>query len=106
VIALDEATANVDLESDALIQRTVRSEFRDSTVLTIAHRLDSIIDYDRVLVMDAGEAAEYDSPAALLARPESLFARLVAQGGATAAGKLADAARTAERQRLAAVAAR
>lgn len=106
VIALDEATANVDLESDALIQRTIRSEFRDSTVLTIAHRLDSIIDYDRVLVMDAGEAAEYDSPAALLARPESLFARLVAQGGATAAGKLADAARTAERQRLAAVAAR
>ena len=56
----------VDIATDALIQRTIRTAFRQCTVLTIAHRLDTIADYDRVMVLDAGRVAEFDSPAALL----------------------------------------
>jgi ATP-binding cassette, subfamily C (CFTR/MRP), member 4 len=63
---MDEATASVDLDTDVLIQRVVRSEFQHCTVLTIAHRLNTIMDSDKVLVMDAGVAAEYDVPHKLL----------------------------------------
>lgn len=66
VMLLDEATASIDYQSDARIQQTIRSEFSDSTILTIAHRLRSIIDYDKILVMDAGEVKEYDHPYSLL----------------------------------------
>ena len=66
ILMMDEATASVDLDTDVLIQKVVRSEFKHCTVLTIAHRLNTIMDADKVLVMDAGRAAEYDSPAALL----------------------------------------
>jgi len=76
VLILDEATAAVDLESDELIQKTIRSEFRDCTVLTIAHRLNTIMDCDRVLVLDRGSVAEFDSPSALLSNPESIFASM------------------------------
>ena len=69
-MVLDEATANVDVETDALIQRTIRQEFADCTVIAIAHRLHTIIDGDRVLVLDQGKTAEFDSPAALLNRPD------------------------------------
>ncbi len=58
--------AQVDTATDVLIQRTIRTSFRQCTVLTIAHRLDTIADYDRVMVLDAGCVAEFDSPAALL----------------------------------------
>jgi len=63
---LDEATANVDLETDNLIQKKLRESFADSTVLIIAHRLATVIDADRILVMNNGEAEEFDHPYKLL----------------------------------------
>ncbi|KAH9127139.1 hypothetical protein LEN26_009290, partial [Aphanomyces euteiches] len=76
VVVLDEATANIDLESDRLIQQTIKDCFRDVTMLIIAHRLDTIIDSDRILVMDHGSAIEYDSPEVLLAKDGGAFAEL------------------------------
>lgn len=66
LIFMDEATANIDGENDANIQRAMRVGMRDATVIVIAHRLHTIMDCDRVLVMDAGSVIEYDAPAALL----------------------------------------
>ena len=81
VVVMDEATANCDPLTDELIQRTVRRVFADCTIITIAHRLQTIMDADRVLVMDAGRLIEFDQPALLLARPDSLFAGLVRSAG-------------------------
>nr|XP_054597909.1 multidrug resistance-associated protein 1 [Nothobranchius furzeri] len=67
VLVLDEATAAVDMETDKLIQSTIRSQFEDSTVLTIAHRLNTIMDYTRVLVLEKGQMVEFDSPSRLIA---------------------------------------
>ncbi|KAL4659052.1 multidrug resistance-associated protein 1-like [Arapaima gigas] len=67
ILVLDEATAAVDLETDNLIQSTIRSQFEDCTVLTIAHRLNTIMDYTRVIVMDKGYIVESDSPSGLIA---------------------------------------
>ncbi|KAF5915974.1 hypothetical protein HPG69_003047 [Diceros bicornis minor] len=67
ILVLDEATAAVDLETDDLIQATIRTQFEACTVLTIAHRLNTIMDYDRVLVLDKGTVAEFDSPTNLIA---------------------------------------
>ncbi|XP_014689382.3 ATP-binding cassette sub-family C member 3 isoform X1 [Equus asinus] len=67
ILVLDEATAAVDLETDDLIQATIRTQFESCTVLTIAHRLNTIMDYNRVLVLDKGMVAEFDSPANLIA---------------------------------------
>lgn len=67
VLVLDEATAAIDLETDDLIQGTIRTQFEDCTVLTIAHRLNTIMDYNRVLVLDKGKVAEFDSPVNLIA---------------------------------------
>uniref|UniRef100_A0A914CDE4 Multidrug resistance-associated protein 1 n=1 Tax=Acrobeloides nanus TaxID=290746 RepID=A0A914CDE4_9BILA len=78
ILILDEATAAVDLATDALIQETIRKEFKHSTVLTIAHRLNTILDYDRVLVLDKGEIIEFDSPQNLLADKTSIFAAMAA----------------------------
>lgn len=66
ILVLDEATSNVDTASDALIQETVREAFADCTVLTIAHRLHSILDSDRVLVLENGKVQEFDTPGNLL----------------------------------------
>jgi ABC-type multidrug transport system fused ATPase/permease subunit len=66
ILMLDEATASVDMETDALIQKVIRDKFAHCTVLTIAHRLNTIMDSDKVLVMDAGRAAEFDAPHILL----------------------------------------
>ncbi|KAJ1311227.1 hypothetical protein OPQ81_009727 [Rhizoctonia solani] len=73
VLFCDEATASVDYVTDELISQTIRKEFADSTIVTIAHRLRTIIDYDKVLVMDQGHIAEYDEPSVLLADPSSKF---------------------------------
>ena len=70
ILVLDEATANVDLETDNLIQTKLRESFRESTVLIIAHRLATVIDADRILVMDNGSAIEFDHPFNLLANDE------------------------------------
>ncbi|KAL4659053.1 multidrug resistance-associated protein 1-like isoform X1 [Arapaima gigas] len=75
VLVLDEATAAVDLETDNLIQSTIRSQFEDCTVLTIAHRLNTIMDYTRVLVLDQGQMAEFDSPSNLIAK-KGIFYRM------------------------------
>lgn len=73
IILLDEATASVDVKTDARIQETIRTEFGGRTLLCIAHRLRTIISYDRIAVFDAGKVAEYDSPLALFDRPDGIF---------------------------------
>lgn len=77
MICIDEATASVDVETDRLIQKTIRSSFRSSTVLTIAHRLETIMDSDRVAVMSGGQLVEFDAPSRLLENPLSNFSQLV-----------------------------
>jgi len=81
ILVLDEATASVDLETDKFIQASIKKEFSDCTVLTIAHRLDTIIESDKVLLMEDGKVAEFDSPHSLLSDPNSLFFNLVNQTG-------------------------
>ncbi|XP_034128604.1 multidrug resistance-associated protein 1 isoform X16 [Drosophila guanche] len=73
VLILDEATAAVDLETDDLIQKTIRTEFKECTVLTIAHRLNTIMDSDKVIVLDKGQITEFASPTELLDNPKSAF---------------------------------
>ena len=77
VLVLDEATASIDGETDAFIQKMLRTRFPKTTLLTIAHRLNTIMDYDCVLVMDAGKAAEFDAPAKLLETTNGIFSQLV-----------------------------
>ena len=62
IVCLDEATANVDVETDALIQRVIRQQFGQATIVTIAHRLGTVLDYDHLIVMDAGQIAESGTP--------------------------------------------
>ena len=81
ILVLDEATAAVDMETDDLIQETIRKEFKDCTIVTIAHRLNTIIDYDRILVMNQGEIAEFDSPQALLNDNKSIFYSMAKEAG-------------------------
>ncbi|KAJ7039618.1 ABC protein [Mycena alexandri] len=73
VVILDEATASVDLETDHKIQNTIQTQFKDNTLLCIAHRLRTIISYDRILVLEAGKIAEFDTPLMLFNRPDSIF---------------------------------
>jgi len=82
VMVLDEATASTDVTSDAIIQRRLR-ELTGVTQLTIAHRLNTVLDSSRILVLDKGQVAEFDTPARLLANPESRFAKLVADSAAS-----------------------
>ena len=76
IIVMDEATANVDFKTDNLIQEVIRHKFKDSTVLTIAHRLNTIMDYDKVLILDGGRMVEFDKPEILI-QNGGIFAELV-----------------------------
>ena len=76
IIVMDEATANVDFMTDNLIQQVIRHKFKDSTVLTIAHRLNTIMDYDKVLILDGGRMVEFDKPEILI-QNGGIFAELV-----------------------------
>ncbi len=81
---MDEATSAIDAATDARVQRTVRTAFADRTVLTIAHRLHTIMWMDRIAVLDRGRLVEFDSPARLMARPpgEGVFRAMVAEAEA------------------------
>ena len=81
VLVLDEATAAVDLETDDLIQDTIRKEFADCTVLTIAHRLNTIMDSSRIMVLDAGRVVEFDTPENLLRKTDSIFYGMAKESG-------------------------
>ncbi|KAI9332974.1 P-loop containing nucleoside triphosphate hydrolase protein [Obelidium mucronatum] len=81
ILVMDEATANVDYETDSMIQKALRQDFKSASILTIAHRLNTIMDYDRVMVLDQGQIREFDSPRALLENSNSLFYALVQQTG-------------------------
>lgn len=81
VLVLDECTASVDHETDALIQDIVRSQLASTTVLCIAHRLHTVAYYDKVLVMDKGESKEFDTPLALMQQEGSLFRSLCISSG-------------------------
>ncbi|KAK9451196.1 P-loop containing nucleoside triphosphate hydrolase protein [Limtongia smithiae] len=81
VILLDEATASIDYNTDAQIQETIREEFADTTIITIAHRLRSIIDYDMILVLDAGNVKEFDQPHTLLQKSDSIFRSMCENSG-------------------------
>lgn len=81
VLILDEATAAIDIETDELIQKTIRSEFAECTVLTIAHRLNTIIDSNKVIVLDQGKIAEFESPEILLKDESSIFYGMAKKAG-------------------------
>ncbi|KAJ8384161.1 hypothetical protein AAFF_G00208630 [Aldrovandia affinis] len=76
ILCIDEATASVDQKTDKLLQQTIKEKFKDKTVLTIAHRINTIMDSNKVLVMHAGKAVEFDTPAVLCQREDSVFHRL------------------------------
>ncbi|CAG8509015.1 21771_t:CDS:10 [Cetraspora pellucida] len=81
LIIMDEATASVDFKTDRMIQKTIREEFSDATLLCIAHRLRTVVDYDKILVLDAGRIVEFDHPYILLQKPDSMFRRMCDRSG-------------------------
>ncbi|VDC00300.1 unnamed protein product [Peniophora sp. CBMAI 1063] len=83
ILILDEATASVDYETDRKIQETIATEFKDRTILTIAHRLRTIISYDRICVMDQGLIAEFDTPSSLFLKQNGIFRGMCERSGIT-----------------------
>ncbi len=81
ILVLDEATAAVDLETDSLIQTTIKNEFSECTIITIAHRLNTIMDYTKILVLSHGEKVEFDSPKNLLSDKKSSFYSMCKDAG-------------------------
>ncbi|XP_077538531.1 ATP-binding cassette sub-family C member 2-like isoform X2 [Haemaphysalis longicornis] len=81
ILLLDEATSQMDGDTDRLIQITLREAFAQCTLLTIAHRVHTVLDYDRILVLGEGKVKEYGSPAALLSNPDSAFYKMAADAG-------------------------
>jgi ABC-type multidrug transport system fused ATPase/permease subunit len=76
ILICDEATASIDSETDEMIQKMIRKYFNRSTILTIAHRIETISDYDKILCLDKGRVAEFDNPSHLLSNPNSLFYKM------------------------------
>ncbi|KAG0003754.1 hypothetical protein BGZ79_000079 [Entomortierella chlamydospora] len=99
IIVLDEAAASMDMVTDKLLQEATKENFADCTVLTIAHRMNTIIESDKVLVMDGGVVAEFGEPYKLLQNPDGVFARLVSHTGEAASKKLAMTAKDAHNTR-------
>ena len=96
-----QATASVDLATDTAVQETIRRAFAKSTIVTIAHRLNTVIDFDKIVVMDAGKVAEHGSAHELLQIPDGLFLKLVDSTGASSATELRKrAAAAADARRL------
>ncbi|OXA39170.1 multidrug resistance-associated protein 1 [Folsomia candida] len=83
ILVLDEATAAVDLETDDLIQKTIRQEFAESTVITIAHRLNTIMDSTRIVVLDKGQIVEVDTPVNLMKDKTTIFYSMAKDAGLT-----------------------
>jgi ATP-binding cassette, subfamily C (CFTR/MRP), member 1 len=71
LVILDEVTSSVDMKSDELMQQVIRKEFNDCTIIAVAHRLDTIMDFDRIALLSGGELVEFDTPEALLGRPSA-----------------------------------
>ena len=82
-LILDEATSNVDIETDYFIQKCIHTKFQNTTVITIAHRLNTIADYDKVIVMERGRIKEIGSPYELIQK-NGLFAEMVSHTGKNA----------------------
>ncbi|XP_072762869.1 ATP-binding cassette sub-family C member 4 [Anoplolepis gracilipes] len=99
LLVLDEATANIDSHTDALIQETIRKNFQACTVITIAHRLNTIIDSNRIIVMDNGYIVEFGSPYELLrGKPDGYFKQMVEKTGNQMAQNLFEQARKAHQE--------
>ena len=81
LLLLDEATSAVDMTTDALIQRSIREEFKNTTLLVVAHRLSTVADFDRILVMSEGKAVEFGSPKELLEVEDGVFKGMVGRSG-------------------------
>lgn len=93
ILILDEATANLDTVIDNLLHKTIRKHFAHCTILTIAHRLNTIMDSDRVLVLDAGEIVEFDHAHRLLQNANGFLSKLVNETGSMNAQHLIEVAK-------------
>ncbi len=76
---MDEATANIDLKTEEVIQQAIKISFHNTTIITIAHRIKTILDYDKILVLHDGEILEYDSPTNLIQNKQSAFSTLLSK---------------------------
>ncbi len=99
IIILDEPSANVDSKTDQLLQKTLRERFSQATIISVAHRLDTIIDYDKVLVLGDGKMMEFGSPSDLLSKEDGHFLALVKSTGDEMAKALLKRARARDNDR-------
>eukprot|EP00546_Thalassionema_frauenfeldii_P021263 CAMPEP_0178902844 /NCGR_PEP_ID=MMETSP0786-20121207/4830_1 /TAXON_ID=186022 /ORGANISM="Thalassionema frauenfeldii, Strain CCMP 1798" /LENGTH=907 /DNA_ID=CAMNT_0020574155 /DNA_START=729 /DNA_END=3452 /DNA_ORIENTATION=- len=98
VLVLDEATASIDGETDNFVQKMLRTRFPNTTLVTVAHRLNTIMDYDLILVMDEGHAVEFGPPYELLCNQQGSFSDLVNSSGSQNATALRESAKAAHEQ--------